>query len=81
MNLLSRIPSYKAEQSFEKMGEYFGMARFIGIIAAVIFVICLIFCIMSTGMKRGYDGVCLTWWDKVFTEIALVVMVAVAADL
>lgn len=72
---------YKAEQSFEKMGEYFGMARFIGIIAAVIFVICLIFCIMSTGMKRGYDGVCLTWWDKVFTEIALVVMIAVAAAL
>ena len=72
---------YKAEQSFEKMGEYFGMARFIGIIAAVIFVICLIFCIMSTGMKRGYDGVCLTWWDKVFTEIALIVMIAVAAAL
>lgn len=72
---------YKAEQSFEKMGEYFGMARFIGIIAAVIFVICLIFCIMSTGMKRGYDGVCLTWWDKVFTEIALAVMIAVAAAL
>lgn len=72
---------YKAEQSFEKMGEYFSMARFIGIIAAVIFVICLIFCIMSTGMKRGYDGVCLTWWDKVFTEIALVVMIAVAAAL
>ncbi len=72
---------YKAEQSFEKMGEYFGTARFIGIIAAVIFVICLIFCIMSTGMKRGYDGVCLTWWDKVFTEISLAVMIAVAVVL
>lgn len=72
---------YKAELSFEKMGEYFGMARFVGIIAAVIFVICLIFCIMSTGMKRGYDGVCLTWWDKVFTEIALAVMIAVAIAL
>lgn len=72
---------YKAEMSFEKMGEYFGAARFVGIIAAVIFVICLIFCIMSTGMKRGYDGVCLTWWDRVFTEIALVVMIAVAIAL
>lgn len=72
---------YKAELSFEKMGEYFGAARFVGIIAAVIFVICLIFCIMSTGMKRGYDGVCLTWWDRVFTEIALVVMIAVAIAL
>ena len=36
---------------------------------------------MSTGMKRGYDGVCLTWWDRVFTEIALVVMIAVAIAL
>lgn len=72
---------YKASQSFDKMEEYFGIARFVGIIAAVIFVICLIFCIMSTGMKRGYDGVCLSWFDKIFTEIALVIMVGVAAAL
>ena len=72
---------YRAELSFDKMGEYFGMARFVGVIAAIIFVICLIFCIMSTGMKRGYDGVQLTWWDKVFTEISLIVMVAVAIAL
>ena len=51
---------YKAELSFEKMGEYFGAARFVGIIAAVIFVICLIFCIISTRKKHGYYGVGLT---------------------
>lgn len=81
-NELTQVDSfYKANQAFEKMEDYFGIARFVGIIAAVIFVICLIFCIMSTGMKRGYDGVCLSWFDKVFTEIALVIMVAVAGGL
>ena len=35
---------YKAELSFEKMGEYFGAARFVGIIAAVIFVYCAVSC-------------------------------------
>jgi hypothetical protein len=70
---------YKAEQAFNKMEEYFGIARFVGIIAAVIFIICLIFCIMATGMKRGYPDVCLTWFDKIFTEIALVIMAVVAA--
>lgn len=72
---------YKANQAFEKMESYFGIARFVGIIAAVIFVICLIFCIMSTGMKRGYDTVCLSWFDKIFTEIALIIMVGVAGAL
>ncbi|MGN0204948.1 MAG: hypothetical protein ACI4BB_10420 [Coprococcus sp.] len=72
---------YQAEKTFDKMEEYFGIARFVGIIAAVIFVICLIFCIMSTGMKRGYDGVCLSWFDKIFTEIALVIMAVVAVAL
>lgn len=72
---------YKANQAFEKTEGYFNIAKFVGIIAAVIFVICLIFCIMSTGMKRGYDGVCLSWFDKIFTEIALIIMIGVAAAL
>lgn len=81
-NELTRTDTfYQAEKTFDKTEEYFGIARFVGIIAAVIFVICLIFCIMSTGMKRGYDGVCLSWFDKIFTEIALVIMAAVAVAL
>ena len=81
-NELARTDAFsQAEKAFEKMEEYFGVARFAGIIAAVIFVICLIFCIMSTGMKQGYDGVCLSWFDKIFTEIALVIMAVVAAAL
>ena len=72
---------YQSSQAFEKMGEYFGYARIIGIIAAVLFIISLVFCIMATGMKRGYEDVQLTWFDRFFTEIALVIMVGIAAAL
>ena len=72
---------YQSNQNFEKMGEYFGYARIAGIVAAVLFIICLVFCIMATGMKRGYEEVQLTWFDRFFTEIAVVIMVGVAAAL
>ncbi len=72
---------YTAAQNFEKMEEYFSVARFVGIVAAVIFIICLIYCILSTGMKSGYDEVCLSWFDKVYTELSLIIMVAVAGGI
>ena len=72
---------YKASQTFAQMEEYFNIAKFAGIAAAVIFIIMLIFCIMATGMKRGYEGVCLSWFDKIPTEIALVIMIAVGGGL
>ena len=72
---------YSARQNFDKMGSYFGKARIVGIIAAIAFIICLIFCIIATGQVRGYDGIKLSWFDYVFTELALVIMVAVAAGL
>ncbi len=72
---------YQSSQTFDKMGEYFGYARIAGIIAAVLFIICLVFCIMATGMKRGYENVQLSWFDRIFTEIAVIIMVAVAVAL
>ena len=72
---------YQSNQNFEKMGEYFGYARIAGIVAAVLFIICLVFCIMATGMKRGYEEVQLSWFDRFFTEIAVVIMVGIAAAL
>ena len=72
---------YTARQSFDRMGSYFGVAKIVGIAALVIFIICLIFCIIATGQKKGYDGVYLSFWDRVFTEPALIVMIGVAAVL
>lgn len=81
-NELTQVDAYsKANQEFEKMEGYFNIARFVGIIAAVIFVLCLIFCIMSTGMKKGCEGVCLSWFDKIYTEFALVIMAGGAVGL
>ncbi len=70
---------YTALQDFDKMQEYFTVARVIGIAALAVFIVCLIFCIVATGMKRGYDGVCLSWFDRIYTEIALIIMFAVGA--
>ena len=79
-NELTRQDSfYTSSQQFDRMQEYFRYARIIGIVAAVLFVLSLIFCIMSTGMKRGVDGVCLSWFDRVFTEIAVIIMAVIGA--
>ena len=67
---------YNAQQSFSKKGDYFHLARMVGIIALVIFVIALIFCIIATGQVRGYDGVYLTVFDRVFSELAVLIMAA-----
>ncbi len=80
-NLTYKDSFYQSSQNFDKMSEYFGYARIVGIVAAVLFIICLVFCIMATGMKRGYEEVQLTWFDRFFTEIALVIMVGIAAAL
>ena len=77
-NELTRQDSfYTSSQNFDRMQEYFRYARIIGIAAAVLFILSLIFCIMATGMKRGVDGVSLTWFDRIFTEIAVIIMAAV----
>lgn len=80
-NLTYKDSFYQSSQTFDKMSQYFGYARIVGIVAAVLFIICLVFCIMATGMKRGYEDVQLTWFDRFFTEIALVIMVGIAAAL
>ena len=77
-NELTRQDSfYTSSQNFDRMQEYFRYARIIGIVAAVLFILSLIFCIMATGMKRGEDGVCLSWFDRVFTEIAVIIIAVV----
>ncbi len=78
-NELTHNDNYlEAKNRFEETEKYFYYAKFTGVASAVIFLICLIFCIMATGMKRGYEDVCLTWYDRIFTEIALAIMVVVA---
>ena len=67
---------YEAQQQFNQTAQYFRYARIIGIIAVILLIISLIFSIMATGMKRGYDGVRLNWFDKIPTEIALIIMLA-----
>lgn len=68
---------YTSSQEYDKLGDYFSYAKIAGIAALVIFIICLIYCVMSTGMRRGYDSVQFTWFDRIFTELGLIIILAI----
>lgn len=67
---------YESYQDFKDMIGGFGLARTAVIAAAVVFVLMLIFCIVATGNVKGYSGIRLTWFDKIFTEIAIILIIA-----
>lgn len=79
--LVSQDAFYDSYMDYQDLTNYFGIAKIAGIVAIVVFIILLVFCVMSTGMYRGYAGVRLSWFDKIFTEVALIIILAVAGAL
>lgn len=67
---------YENYQLFKKMNSWFDIAKVVAIAAAVVFVLMLIFSIAATGNVKGYAGIHLSLFDRVFTEIALILIVA-----
>lgn len=67
---------YENYTQFKDMTSTFGIARIVMIAAAVLFVILLIFSIIATGNASGYTGIKLTWFDKIFTELAAIIVIA-----
>lgn len=63
-------------KKFEKLTSQFELAKTAAIAAAVVFVLMLIFSIAATGRAKGYAGVKLSLFDKVFTEIAMFLVIA-----
>lgn len=80
-NLSLQDSFYDSYINYQKLTEYFDIAKIAGIAAIVLFVILLVFCVLSTGMVKGYNGVKLSVFDKVFTEIALILILAVIGGL
>lgn len=80
-NLAQQDSFYDSYIDYQKLTEYFSIAKIAGVAAIVVFIILLVLCVMSTGMFRGYAGVRLNWFDRIFTEIALVIIVAVIGAL
>ena len=80
-NLTQEDSYYESYLEYQKMTEYFDLAKIAGIIGLVVFIVLLIYCVMATGMRRGYEGVSLTIFDKVFTEIAAIIIIAVLGGL
>ena len=80
-NLALQDSFYESYINYQRLTDYFGIAKIAVIAAAVVFIILLIFCVMSTGMYKGYAGVRLGWFDKIFAEIALIIIAAVIGGL
>ena len=80
-NLVAQDAFYDSYIAYQKLTDYFGIAKIAGIAAIVVFIILLVFCVMSTGMYRGHAGVRLSWFDRIFTEFALIIILAVAGAL
>lgn len=64
---------------FAKTAAYSQTAMIVMIAALIIFLISLIFNIVATGNVRGYNGVKLSIFDRVPTEIAVMIMIALSA--
>lgn len=67
---------YESYREFKRMNSWFDTAKIAAIAAAVVFVLMLIFCIAATGKVKGYTGIRLSGFDKIFTEIALFITIA-----
>ncbi|MBB5263890.1 hypothetical protein HNP82_000995 [Catenibacillus scindens] len=80
-NLEREDTFYESYIDYQNLTEYFGIAKIVGIVAIVVFLVLLIFCVIATGMNRGYAGVRLTWFDRIFTEIALIIILAIIGAL
>lgn len=76
-NLTQQDSFYETYMDYQELAKYFDIAKIAGIAALVVFIALLIYCIMSTGMVKGYAGVKLSWFDKIFTEIAAILSIAV----
>lgn len=80
-NLTQDDSFYKSYLEYQKMTDYFGKAKIFGIAALVVFIILLVYCVMATGTRKGYYGVQLGWFDKIFTEIAAIIIIAIVGAL
>lgn len=80
-NLTQQDSFYESYLDYQKMTDYFGKAKIFGIAALVVFIILLVYCVMATGTRKGYYGVHLTWFDKIFTEVAAILIFAIVGGL
>lgn len=70
---------YESYLDFKDLNASFSTAKIAVVVAAVVFVIMLIFSIVATGRVKGHTGIKLSWFDKIFTEIAMILIVIFGA--
>lgn len=67
---------YESYQNFKDLNSVFGIAKIVIFVAGALFLIFLIFSIIATGNVSGYQGIKLSLFDKIFTEIAIIITIA-----
>lgn len=67
---------YDSYLDFQELTKWFNIAWIAAIVAAVIFIVLLVFCVMATGMRKGTQEVKLSIFDRIFTEIAAIISFA-----
>ena len=81
-NLAQQDSFYDSYIDYQKLTDYFGIAKNCGNCrdCCVYYPAC-IFLRMSTGMYKGQTEVRLNWFDKIFTEVARLLFLAVVGAL
>ena len=72
---------YNSYLEYSKLTNNFKIARITGIAGIVLFFVLLVFCIIATGRRKGLSGTRLTWFDKIITEVAVLMLLAVIGGL
>ena len=65
---------YKNYEKFEALTSQYEIAKAAAIAAAVVFVLMLIFSSVATGRVKGSTEIKLTFFDKIFTEFAILLI-------
>jgi len=80
-NLEEEGAFYDSYLGYSKLTDNFKIARIAGIVGILLFFVLLIFCVISTGRRKGLQGIRLTWFDEIVTEAAVLILIAAIGGL
>lgn len=78
-NLTEGGDFYDSYMEYQSNTQSFNYARIALIAAGVLFIVLLVLCVISTGMRNGYSDVKLSWFDHIYTEFAAIFCIALLA--
>lgn len=80
-NLTQEDSFYESYLEYQELSENFNIAKIALIVAIIVFIVLLVYCVMATGTRKGYYGIKLSWFDRIYTELGILIIVAIVAIL